>query len=57
MDLKKRGPADRVRVNIHEEWERRWWCEHYGVNEEWLKAAVEKVGVMTEDMKKELAIT
>src|SRR5215211_6094805 len=35
--LKNRGPADRARVNVDEEWERRWWCLHYGVNEERLK--------------------
>jgi len=55
-DLKNRGPADRSRVNVHEEWERRWWCEHYGVGEEKLREAVKKVGVMADDVKKELGL-
>ena len=55
-DLKNRGPADRARVNVHEEWERRWWSEHYGVNEARLKEAVEKAGVMSEDVKKYLGV-
>ena len=55
-DLKNRGPQDRARVNVHEEWERRWWCEHYGVSEERLKEAVEKVGVSAEKVKEYLGV-
>jgi hypothetical protein len=55
-DLKNRGPQDRARVNVHEDWERRWWCEQYGVNEERLKEAVEKVGVSAEKVKEYLGV-
>ena len=44
-DLKNRGPADRSRVNVHEDHEVRYWTEKWGVSETQLVAAVRKVGV------------
>jgi Protein of unknown function (DUF3606) len=44
-DLKNRGPADRSRVNIHEDYEVRYWTEKWGVSETQLVAAVIKAGV------------
>jgi hypothetical protein len=40
-----RGPADRSRVNLDEEWERRYWTKDFKVGEEELRAAVAVVGV------------
>jgi aminopeptidase YwaD len=56
-DLKNRGPADRSRVNIHEDYEVRYWTEKWGVSEAQLVAAVKKVGVSAsaaEDLLREL---
>lgn len=44
-DLTKRGPADRSRVNVHEDWELRYWARAFGVTPDQLKAAVRAVGV------------
>lgn len=30
-NLKNRGPADRSKVNVHEDWEVRWWCNKWNV--------------------------
>jgi Protein of unknown function (DUF3606) len=53
-DLTKRGPADRARINVHEAWELRWWCNHFGVTEAQLRNAVKTVGVMANDVKRHL---
>jgi hypothetical protein len=44
-DLNKRGPQDASRINVNEEWELRYWTGKFGITEEQLKAAVQKVGV------------
>jgi Protein of unknown function (DUF3606) len=53
-DLKKRGPADRSRVNLNEPWEVEWWCKKWNVTPEQLKTAVLKVGVMAKDVARHL---
>lgn len=50
-DLKNRGPQDRARVNVHEDWEVRYWCEKFGCNRLQLVAAVNAVGVMAKDVE------
>jgi hypothetical protein len=50
----KRGPADRSRINVHEPHEVRYWTQALGVSEQQLKAAVEKVGVMADAVKRQL---
>ncbi|HET6941452.1 MAG TPA: DUF3606 domain-containing protein [Sphingomicrobium sp.] len=54
-NLKKRGPADAKRINVHEFWERRYWTKKLGCNEPELRAAVKAVGVMAADVKKRIA--
>ena len=44
-DLTKRGPQDRSRINVHEPWELRWWCNELGVTADQLKQLVQKHGV------------
>ena len=44
-DLSKRGPQDAARVNVHEDWEVRYWCKAFGCTEQELKDAVKAVGV------------
>lgn len=53
-DKSKKGPADRERINVHEDYELRYWTDHFGVSADRLRAAVEKVGVMVKDVAKEL---
>jgi hypothetical protein len=56
MDNKtKRSPQDAKRINIHEDYEVRYWTQRFGCTPEQLKAAVEKVGVMVENVERELA--
>jgi hypothetical protein len=53
-DRTNRGPADRARVNIHEEYELRYWAEKFGVSAEELKRAVGKVGAAAVDVESAL---
>ena len=53
-DLKNRGPADRSRINVHEAWEVRWWCDQFGCTEVALRNAVRKAGPSAEDVQREL---
>jgi hypothetical protein len=53
-DLKKRGPADRSRVNVNEKWEVEWWCNEFRCTEAELRAAVKAVGVMADKVRAEI---
>jgi hypothetical protein len=53
-DLKNRGPADRSRVNVNEDWERRYWCKEFGCTEQQLRDAVKAVGVMADKVRSHL---
>lgn len=53
-DLTNRGPADRARVNINEDHELHYWSAKFGVTENALKAAVDRVGPMAADVAKAL---
>ena len=44
-DLSKRGPQDAAKVNVHEDWEVRYWCKAFGCTPDALRAAVNIVGV------------
>jgi hypothetical protein len=50
-DLMERGPRDRNRVNVQEEWELKYWTRTLGVSEERLKAAVSAVGSYAKDVR------
>lgn len=43
-NLQDRGPQDRARINVNEDWEVRYWTEALGVSKEELERAVEQVG-------------
>ncbi len=53
-DLTNRGPQDRSRVNVNEDWEVRWWCREFGCTEQQLRDAVRKVGVSADAVRREL---
>jgi hypothetical protein len=53
-DLHNRGPRDRARVNVDEDWEVRYWCGEFGCTEVQLRAAVRAVGPMAADVRRHL---
>ena len=53
-DLTNRGPTDRDRINMNEDWEVRYWCSRYGATHEELVACVAEVGPRTADVEQRL---
>jgi hypothetical protein len=53
-DLKNRGAADRSRVNVHEDYEVRYWTEKWSVSKEQLVDAVKNAGVSVDAVAREL---
>lgn len=49
-----RGPADRSRINVHEDYGVQYWTKKFGVSKERLSAAVAKVGVSAAAVKRQL---
>jgi hypothetical protein len=54
-DLSNRGGQDRQRIDVSQEHELRYWTEKFGCSPEQLRAAVDKVGVIVDDVSKELS--
>ena len=50
-DKNIRGPQDRSRINIHEDYELQYWSEKFGVSTDELKKAVAAVGVSAKDVE------
>lgn len=50
VDTANRGPDDRKRVNVHKEYEVRYWTGQFGCTSEQLKSAVKTVGVVAESV-------
>ncbi|MDG9882333.1 DUF3606 domain-containing protein [Pseudomonas putida CSV86] len=53
-DLNNRGPQDRSRINLSEEWEVQYWTKKFGVTKEKLTEAVKAVGASAEAVQKHL---
>lgn len=53
-DRAKRGPQDRSRISLSEDYEVRYWSEKFGVSKERLAQAVKKVGNSAAAVEKEL---
>lgn len=53
-NLKNRGQQDRIRINVHEDFEVAYWTTTLSVTREELEQAVKAVGVMVEDVRKYL---
>ena len=51
---KQRAPGDLNRVNLAEEWEVRWWCDHFGCTEMALRRAVDQAGTDTANVERKL---
>jgi hypothetical protein len=54
-DLKKKGPQDRSKINMHEDYEVKYWTKELGVSKEKLQKTVDKVGNSAAAVRKELA--
>ena len=55
-DDKSKTVAERKRINIHEDYELRFWSKKFGVSPNELRCAVSKVGVFADDVARELGI-
>lgn len=53
-DLKKTGPQDSRKINVHEKHELEYWIKVFGIPKKKLIAIVEKVGTSVDDVKKHL---
>jgi hypothetical protein len=53
-DLQQRGNQDRIRINLHEEHEVRYWTEALGVSTAQLQEAVKAAGPMAEAVRAHL---
>ncbi|MEK7954336.1 DUF3606 domain-containing protein [Luteolibacter sp. Y139] len=53
-DKSKTGGPDRQRINTSEEYEVQDWSKKFGVTTDQLKDAVDKVGPMADDVRREL---
>lgn len=53
-DKNNRGPQDRSRINLNEDYEVRYWTDKLGVSKPQLEDAVHKVGFAAEAVEFEL---
>ncbi|MDW5266958.1 MULTISPECIES: DUF3606 domain-containing protein [Acidobacteriaceae] len=53
-DKSNRGPADRARINVNEDYEVAYWTKELGVSSDRLRELVAKHGVMAADVRKAL---
>jgi hypothetical protein len=49
-----RGEPDRSKINMHEDYEVKYWCKHLGVSPSELQKVVAKVGNAAKAVEKEL---
>ncbi|MFJ1300029.1 DUF3606 domain-containing protein [Pseudomonadota bacterium AL_CKDN230030165-1A_HGKHYDSX7] len=50
-DLQNRGPQDRSRINVREQWEVDYWTKELGVSTDALRDAVTQAGTSVEKVK------
>ena len=55
-DKSQTGQADRIRINTSEDFEVRNWASKFGVSEDALRQAVERVGPMADDVRRDLGV-
>jgi hypothetical protein len=53
-DNKTKKVRDRERIDVHEDYELRYWTKKFGVTKQHLEAAVRRVGTNAEDVAIEL---
>ena len=52
--LSRRHPQDSSRINVHEDWELRFWSDKWNVPRHQLMDAVKRVGVQVKDVARAL---
>jgi len=50
-----RGPQDRSRISLSQDFEVRYWSQRFGIDEQALREAVEDVGNSVQDVEQYLA--
>jgi hypothetical protein len=50
-DRSKRGNQDRIRINIHEDFELRYWSKELGITAEELREMVQQLGTSAETIR------
>jgi hypothetical protein len=50
----ERGPQDRSRINVNEDYELRYWSKEFGVSADQLIDAVKRVGVSADKVREHL---
>jgi hypothetical protein len=55
-DLKKKGPADRSKINLNEDYEVNYWTKELGISKDKLQKVVNKVGSSADAVRKELGM-
>jgi hypothetical protein len=53
-DDKTKVAQDRRKIDLNQAYELRYWCMKFGVSEDKLHAAIQKVGTMADDVAREL---
>lgn len=54
-NLHNTSQPDRSKINMHEDFEVKYWTHRLGVSKEQLQEAVDKVGIAATAVRKELA--
>jgi len=54
-DKTKTRPQDSSKINVHEDYEVRWWCDEFKCTKAELIAAVKAVGVSAAAVRKHLS--
>jgi hypothetical protein len=55
-DKTNRGPQDRARINVNEDYERKYWAKQLGISEETLRELVKQHGPSVEKVKTALGL-
>ena len=53
-NLNERGPQDRTRINVNEDWEVRYWSNELGVSADRLRELVKQHGVSADAVRRAL---
>ena len=53
-DLSKRGPQDRARIDVNQDWELRYWSKELSVSADEIRSAVQAVGPSTDKVREYL---
>lgn len=47
--------VDRLKIDVHDAWELRWWCRQFGCTEAQLRAAIDAMGAIAGNVRRYLA--